>query len=118
MDIDNTEELQNIIRRVGIKGPKNNCTKTRNYLCASFSTSTTVKRDFESKSGAKERQANCLTDFVYINDTNEKSPISFSKPYRTLSKNAKLLPRHIKRNLPAIHNFLMRNRPAVNRLAV
>ena len=38
----------------------NSITTTRNLLCAGFSISTTVKRDFESKAVIKEKQAQYL----------------------------------------------------------
>ncbi len=41
-------KLENIIRGSLIEGDSDHCTAVRNFLCTSFSTSTTVKRDFES----------------------------------------------------------------------
>jgi hypothetical protein len=53
-------KLQNIVSGISIEGQTDNCTATRNYLCASFSTSTTVKTDFENRSKIKEEQSKLL----------------------------------------------------------
>jgi len=64
MDINDTSsKLKNIIDGVIFEGATDNCTTTRNILCASFSTSTTVKRDFESKAITKEEQAQFLKKY-------------------------------------------------------
>lgn len=55
---DTRSKLENITKGIVIEGAADNCTTIRNLLCRSFSTSTTVKRDFESKSIAKEKQPN------------------------------------------------------------
>lgn len=69
MDINDTRsKLKNIIDGVIIEGATDNCTTTRNILCASFSTSTTVKRDFESKAIAKKEQAQFLRKYAAEND--------------------------------------------------
>lgn len=47
-------KLKNIIEGVVIEGATDHCTAIRNFLCTGFSTSTTVKRDFESKSIIKK----------------------------------------------------------------
>jgi hypothetical protein len=54
---DTRKRLEDIVRGAIIERDEDNCTATRNILCRSFSTSTTVKRDFESKSVIKEEQA-------------------------------------------------------------
>lgn len=59
---------ENIIRGVGIEGAADTCTATRNLLCRSFSTSTTVKRDFGSKSVIKEEQAEFLKKYAWENN--------------------------------------------------
>lgn len=56
-----TDETKNKIKSI-ISGEEitwqtNNCTAARNYLCRSYSPSTTVKRDFESKLIIKEEQS-------------------------------------------------------------
>src|SRR5690349_13381271 len=53
-------KLENIIRGDGIEGQEDTCTAIRNHLCTSFSTSTTVKKGFESKSIIKEEQVEFL----------------------------------------------------------
>ncbi|GAA3916782.1 hypothetical protein GCM10022209_06920 [Chitinophaga oryziterrae] len=61
MDTNDTRsKLKNIIDGVIIEVAADNCTATRNILCASFSTSTTVKRDFESKAITKKEQVEFL----------------------------------------------------------
>lgn len=64
---DSRSKLENIIRGVIIEGPTDNCTTTRNFLCRSFSTSTTVKKDFESKAIIKKEQAEALIRFAHNN---------------------------------------------------
>jgi hypothetical protein len=51
---DPSSRLKNIVRGIVIEGAEDNCTAIRNLLCRSFSTSTTVKKDFESKAIAKK----------------------------------------------------------------
>jgi hypothetical protein len=53
-------KLQNIVSGTIIEGQTDNCTAARNHLCKSFSTSTNVKRDFESRSKIKEEQSKLL----------------------------------------------------------
>jgi hypothetical protein len=60
-------KLQNIVSGVSFEGQTDNCTTARNYLCASFSTSTTVKTDFESRSKIKEEQSKLLKKFANEN---------------------------------------------------
>lgn len=50
-------KIKNITERIIIEGTTDNCTTIRNFLCAGFPTSTTVKTDFESKAIIKEEQA-------------------------------------------------------------
>ncbi|ANI88002.1 hypothetical protein A9P82_00905 [Arachidicoccus ginsenosidimutans] len=52
---DTRKKLENIINGIVIKEQKDTCTTIRNLLCASFETSKTVKRDFESKAIDKEK---------------------------------------------------------------
>lgn len=53
-------KLQNIIQGTVIQEQPDSCTTIRNHLCASFPTSTTVKKDFESKRLLKEEQVRFL----------------------------------------------------------
>jgi hypothetical protein len=57
---DTRKKLENIIGGTILEGKEDNCTAARNFLCASFRTSTTVKKDFESQSIVKEEQAERL----------------------------------------------------------
>jgi hypothetical protein len=54
------EKLQNIIRGARLKGQGDHCTKIRNLLVESFGTSSTVKKEFESRAILKEKQASFL----------------------------------------------------------
>lgn len=61
---DTRKKLENIVRGKVIEGQGDTCTSVRNNLCASFSTSTTVKKDFESQSIVKEKQVIFLKAFA------------------------------------------------------
>lgn len=61
-------KLQNIIQGTVIEAASDHCTTTRNFLCAGFSTSKTVKRDFESQLLIKKEQAVCLSEFASANN--------------------------------------------------
>jgi len=65
---DTRSKIKNITAGIVIEGSQDNCTTIRNLLCASFATSTTVKKDFEGKSVIKEKQANLLVSY-----SNEKN---------------------------------------------
>jgi len=54
------KKLENIVRGIVIEEQGDTCTSIRNILCSGFSTSTTVKKDFESKSIIKEKQVEFL----------------------------------------------------------
>ena len=54
------QQLQHIIRGAIIEGENDRCSAVRNHLCTSFSTSRTVKKDFESQSVIKEKQSAAL----------------------------------------------------------
>jgi Serine/Threonine/Tyrosine Kinase found in polyvalent proteins len=60
-------KLENIIRGSLIEGDSDNCTAVRNFLCTSFSTSTTVKRNFESKLLIKKEQESGLRNYATNN---------------------------------------------------
>src|SRR5690606_3306239 len=50
----------NIIQGTVIQEQPDSCTAIRNHLCTSFATSTTVKKDYESKQLIKEEQVTFL----------------------------------------------------------
>lgn len=65
--------MKNITEGIIIEGTVDHCTAVRNFLCTGFSTSTTVKTDFESKALIKEEQAILLEQFstknnLWVND--------------------------------------------------
>lgn len=61
---DTKRKLENIVRGSLIEGNTDHCTTVRNFLCASFSTSTTVKKDFESKLLIKKEQESSLRNYA------------------------------------------------------
>ncbi|UYQ91691.1 hypothetical protein MKQ68_16505 [Chitinophaga horti] len=61
---DSRSKLEDIVKGAVIEGTADHCTAARNFLCRRFSTSTTVKTDFESKAIIKKEQAECLTQFA------------------------------------------------------
>jgi Serine/Threonine/Tyrosine Kinase found in polyvalent proteins len=65
---DTRQKLENIIKGVIIEGKKDNCTATRNFLCSSFSTSTTIKKDFDRQSQIKKEQSRSLKQFITQNN--------------------------------------------------
>lgn len=65
---DTRSKIENITAGIIIEGQQDNCTTTRNLLCASFPTSTTVKTDFEGKAILKEEQILLLE--TYSNENN------------------------------------------------
>jgi hypothetical protein len=65
---DTRKKLEDMIGGVVITGQADNCTAARNYLCASFSTSTTIKKEFEHQSKIKEEQSQFLRDFISKNN--------------------------------------------------
>lgn len=65
--LDTRQKLENIIEGVIIEGQKDNCTTTRNILCSGFSTSTTVKKNFEKQSQIKKEQGELLRHFITEN---------------------------------------------------
>lgn len=60
-------KLENIIRGSLIDGITDNCTAVRNFLSSSFSTSTTVKRNFESNLIIKKKQESDLRNYATTN---------------------------------------------------
>ena len=57
-------KIENIISGKIITWQADSCTAARNYLCASFSPSTTVKKDFNRKQVIKKEQAAALIDYA------------------------------------------------------
>jgi hypothetical protein len=62
------QQLQHIIRGTIIESHGDSCRAVRNYLCAGFGTSRTAKKDFQSKSLIKEKQASELRRYANEND--------------------------------------------------
>jgi hypothetical protein len=60
IDDDTRKRLENIVNGAILEGAEDNCTTARNLLCASFRTSTTVKKDFEGQSRIKTEQTQFL----------------------------------------------------------
>jgi len=63
---DTRKRLENIIRGNVIEGQESNLTAARNYLCQSFRTSTTVKKDFDNQSRIKEEQKKQLIAYATL----------------------------------------------------
>ncbi len=63
---DTRKRLENIVKGIVLKGEEDNCTAVRNLLCASFRTSTTVKKDFEGQSIIKKEQAEFLRNHISL----------------------------------------------------
>jgi hypothetical protein len=60
IDGDTRKKLEDIVKGIVLEREEDTCTAIRNLLCASFRTSTTVKKDFESQSRIKAEQAQLL----------------------------------------------------------
>lgn len=67
-DNETRRKIQNIISGISIEGESNNCTTARNFLCASFTTSTTVKKEFEHRAKIKEEQHKLLISLAKENN--------------------------------------------------
>ncbi len=61
-------KVQNITSGTLIEGSSDHCTTIRNILCRSYPTSTTVKKNFESNSVAKEEQATLIEEYCLQNN--------------------------------------------------
>jgi len=72
---DTRRKIENITAGIIIEGAQDTCTAIRNLLCSSFPTSTTVKKDFESKAIIKKEQEEFL-----IGHSNEKNLWTTSPP--------------------------------------
>jgi hypothetical protein len=68
LQYDTRNKIENITTGIIIEGQPDNCTTIRNLLCAGFSTSTTVKTDFESKAIIKEEQCRLLEAYSTQNN--------------------------------------------------
>jgi hypothetical protein len=60
---DTRGKIENITAGVILKGQQDSCTTARNFLCGSYPTSTTVRKDFESQSIIKKEQEQKLEEF-------------------------------------------------------
>ncbi len=60
---DTRQKIKSITSGDVIEGQSDYCSTIRNSLCRSFGTSTTVKKEFESKSIIKKEQAKYLEDY-------------------------------------------------------
>jgi hypothetical protein len=58
------KEIQHIVRGVIIEAASDPCTTIRNYLCERFSTSKTVKKNFEDQLIIKEKQAELIRQYA------------------------------------------------------
>lgn len=65
---DTRRKIKDITTGAIIEGREDNCTAARNFLCASFPTSTTVKKNFESNAIIKEEQALSLEEYCKNNN--------------------------------------------------
>ncbi|WP_440134001.1 hypothetical protein [Chitinophaga sancti] len=65
---DTRTKLEHIVRGAILEGENDHCTAVRNYLCAGFSTSKTVKRDFERNAIIKKEQAEHLKQYAASNN--------------------------------------------------
>lgn len=75
---DTRKKLEDIISGKHIDWQKDHCTTARNFLCTSFSPSTTVKKDFDYQSAVKEEQADqlgffCSRNNLWLNAPPEKN---------------------------------------------
>lgn len=62
------QKLQNIIRGDVFEGQEDHCTAIRNILCQSFGSNQTAKREFQSRSILKEKQAGFLRFLISPRD--------------------------------------------------
>ena len=63
-DNDTKNKIQDIISGTRITWQADHCTTVRNFLCRSFSASTTVKKDFDTTLLIKKEQAEALWEFI------------------------------------------------------
>jgi hypothetical protein len=84
------KKLEHIVRGIVVEGQQDYCTKVRNYLCSGFATSTTVKKDFESRSVVKKEQVSYLKGFAAANHVWLRD-IADNYPYLTRGGEAEIL---------------------------
>jgi ATP-dependent RNA circularization protein (DNA/RNA ligase family) len=60
LDVDAKRKVTLIVSGEVLIGQRDTCTAVRNHICRSFSTSRTVKKDFEGQAVIKEKQAQHL----------------------------------------------------------
>lgn len=65
---DTKQTLKNIISGTIIEGKNDTLTATRNQLCSSFTTDTTIKRDFDKQCDIKKEQEKQLNDYISKNN--------------------------------------------------
>lgn len=65
---DTRRKLEYIVRGDSLEEETDHCTAARNYLCAGFSTSRTVKKDFERNAIIKKEQAEHLKSYATHNN--------------------------------------------------
>ncbi len=61
---DTKNKIQDIISGTNIHWQADTCTAARNFLCRSFSPSTTVKKDFHNRALIKKEQAAVLEPYI------------------------------------------------------
>lgn len=66
---DTKNKIENIIQGSIIEGNSDYCTSIRNYLCSSYSTSKTPKRDFEINERIKKEQSDKLASYATENNS-------------------------------------------------
>ena len=71
--------LQHIIQGTVIEAAQDHCTTTRNFLCAGFGTSRTVKVDFENQLIVKKEQAKRLREYATLHHLWLTSPPDLSQ---------------------------------------
>lgn len=65
---DTKQTLKNIISGTIIEGKNDTLTATRNQLCSSFTTDTTIKKDFDKQCDIKKEQEKQLNDYISKNN--------------------------------------------------
>jgi Serine/Threonine/Tyrosine Kinase found in polyvalent proteins len=69
------QKVAHIVHGTLLEGQQDTATTIRNLLCASYTTSRTVKKDFESKLLIKEKQTAFLIDYCKNNNLLLDSPV-------------------------------------------
>jgi len=71
---DTRRKIENITSGTLIEGKSDHCTTIRNFLCRSFETSKTVKKDFENQAVVKEEQEIILESYCEKNCLWQRRP--------------------------------------------